>query len=947
MSRLNLSTQENYQRSKTDIGSVLLHPPPPVPNKQWLGGSQSIEPSKDIASIITATTVPRTGSFVAELSQRLEQAERMEEPVHSIKPTPPPTRSHHSSTRHSNHHLLVPFSPSAYVCASASACTCAYAYAYTYACTCASASTSASASTTSFYDYSSSSGSSNHLPTPIGLKKSVSSPKHRSASFSTLRFPLPRSTTGTNVNSMNSTCSTSSLATITSRKGWSYGPNISSWLSGSTSDDLESFNFPTKQRLLFPHLSLNACPTVLVSKASELSPPTTTTLQPSTEEKDTLLPSKEKIIKRRHVVHELIETENSYYNDMQLVKEVFYDKACASHSPLSAMDVKQLFSNLLAILAFESKFVPLLYEAYKQEKNEEERIGMGYSVPDTTSLGMHQKKFSFGSVFRLFMLQLVQVYGEYCKRHEDALHLLQELESKPAVSMFLNGCREDLKGRTMCWDLPSLLIKPVQRVLKYPLLLKELYSLTPPSHPDHEDLREANKGIQQVADTINELKRRKDIVEKIVREKKRTDMNRFRYTTGLSAEPTQDAVFDVLHWQFEAQQENARQWMQAIQEGGQQMKKTVEDLYTFLGHLETFYSTWESVRDKSVERVQSIHQATQTLSYTISHQVDTLIQDYMCHRVEAFLKLFETPSQVIRKRSKKLLDHDWVRDMKAKGDVPDKATQASADTYQSINAQLIDELPKFLALTRRYFVIIEEDHQKVQKTLTEHITREWRKCIEKYIQLDSTKNTRSYCTIISTYQRQMRNVQPCIDSLLSLRLDLLDRSSCSSSFLSSRESSESLMGMVNRSYYKRQWPGLSTTRETSSVYSSSLACIELETDKRNVGYQQSNGTPVEKMVYSKNSYESLISKQMSMNVYRAPVSFLVEGSDPVFECVILSNLKSQEPETLSVQKGDIVQIWLPKTHQDDTQWWYGSLKMQSTLSEPVFGWIPSWYCQRI
>lgn len=29
-----------------------------------------------------------------------------------------------------------------------------------------------------------------------------------------------------------------------------------------------------------------------------------------------------------------------------------------------------------------------------------------------------------------------------------------------------------MQGRTTCWDLSSLLIKPVQRVLKYPLLLR-------------------------------------------------------------------------------------------------------------------------------------------------------------------------------------------------------------------------------------------------------------------------------------------------------------------------------------------------------------------------------------------------------------------------------------------------------------------------------------------
>lgn len=92
------------------------------------------------------------------------------------------------------------------------------------------------------------------------------------------------------------------------------------------------------------------------------------------------------------------------------------------------------------------------------------------------------------------MPQIDQVYCEYCKRHEDAVLRLQELESKPDVQLFLNvsdicsllwrktrlfliwlppqKCRDELQGRTTSWDLGSLLIKPVQRVLKYPLLLR-------------------------------------------------------------------------------------------------------------------------------------------------------------------------------------------------------------------------------------------------------------------------------------------------------------------------------------------------------------------------------------------------------------------------------------------------------------------------------------------
>jgi hypothetical protein len=65
----------------------------------------------------------------------------------------------------------------------------------------------------------------------------------------------------------------------------------------------------------------------------------------------------------------------------------------------------------------------------------------------------------------------------------------------------------------------------VQRVLKYPLLLREILSLTPTTHQDYENLSVAVLEIQKVANNINEIKRRKDIVERIVGDKKRTEIN--------------------------------------------------------------------------------------------------------------------------------------------------------------------------------------------------------------------------------------------------------------------------------------------------------------------------------------------------------------------------------------------------------------------------------------
>lgn len=57
----------------------------------------------------------------------------------------------------------------------------------------------------------------------------------------------------------------------------------------------------------------------------------------------------------------------------------------------------------------------------------------------------------------------------------------------------------------------SLMIKPIQRVMKYPLLLCELRNSTPSSHPDFQALEDAYAAVKHINVNINELKRRKDL----------------------------------------------------------------------------------------------------------------------------------------------------------------------------------------------------------------------------------------------------------------------------------------------------------------------------------------------------------------------------------------------------------------------------------------------------
>lgn len=69
------------------------------------------------------------------------------------------------------------------------------------------------------------------------------------------------------------------------------------------------------------------------------------------------------------------------------------------------------------------------------------------------------------------------------------------------------------RGCTNYINLGSFLIKPVQRIMRYPLLLMELQGATPESHPDKNLIKDAVRAVKEINVNINEYKRRKDLGE--------------------------------------------------------------------------------------------------------------------------------------------------------------------------------------------------------------------------------------------------------------------------------------------------------------------------------------------------------------------------------------------------------------------------------------------------
>ncbi|XP_018424538.1 PREDICTED: phosphatidylinositol 3,4,5-trisphosphate-dependent Rac exchanger 1 protein [Nanorana parkeri] len=104
------------------------------------------------------------------------------------------------------------------------------------------------------------------------------------------------------------------------------------------------------------------------------------------------------------------------------------------------------------------------------------------------------------------------VYEEYCSNHEKALRLLMELNKVPNVRAFLLSCML-LGGRKTDIPLEGYLLTPIQRICKYPLLLKELAKRTTTKHPDHQPVQSALQAMKAVCTNINETKRQMEKLE--------------------------------------------------------------------------------------------------------------------------------------------------------------------------------------------------------------------------------------------------------------------------------------------------------------------------------------------------------------------------------------------------------------------------------------------------
>jgi cell division control protein 24 len=153
--------------------------------------------------------------------------------------------------------------------------------------------------------------------------------------------------------------------------------------------------------------------------------------------------------------------------------------------------IHYLFGNLNSLVDFQRRF--LIYLEEIGEKPAEEQ--------------------NFGSLFSQMEDQFA-VYEPYCSNFFSAQDLVvQEAPKLQKLAGILNPV----------YELPSMLIKPVQRICKYPLLLNQLIKSMKPDWPHYEDMEEGLESVKRVTEKVNETQRKHENIQVVDDLKRRVD----------------------------------------------------------------------------------------------------------------------------------------------------------------------------------------------------------------------------------------------------------------------------------------------------------------------------------------------------------------------------------------------------------------------------------------
>ncbi|XP_012277640.1 dynamin-binding protein [Orussus abietinus] len=436
----------------------------------------------------------------------------------------------------------------------------------------------------------------------------------------------------------------------------------------------------------------------------------------STDNASTLM-RKKKADQRQNVISELVITEREYVRDLKITYETFH-----LNSPQilesRGIDVAILFGNIEEVIEVAEELLDMMFRAMK---------------------GCDEEVQTIGPCFLKMSDKLQTVYGKYCGNHEAALSSLKKYEeNKEIMAIFEKGI-ETLRHQIACFDMSSILIKPVQRILKYPLMLNELTKCTETEHPDKLEVEEAWKVMTDVASHINEHKRKKDLVSKylhgdntLMRKMAKLNMHSVaKKSSRLSAKLS--ATLGLTNLSADPEFEELERQFKSLEKCTMQLAKDVEQCVLYLSDeamagevlSNLLHQYYQGTPNDTIKRLRE----TRTIIWTqFFKELKLCLEKKVCEPINSLMTFLEGPEMLITKRYDKLLDYDAAisRSEKNKDSRMVQEELATAKSnYEALNQQLLEELPILIGAATTILINCIEALASARRLLNGKVTNRY------------------------------------------------------------------------------------------------------------------------------------------------------------------------------------------------------------------------------
>ncbi|TPX63645.1 hypothetical protein CcCBS67573_g08616 [Chytriomyces confervae] len=187
--------------------------------------------------------------------------------------------------------------------------------------------------------------------------------------------------------------------------------------------------------------------------------------------------------KRGYIVFEILTTEQTYFHELNIVKNVI-QKKLVEMEILSSFSIKQIFDGMENLFQLHQLILTQLEEICSIDN---------WSASDST----------IAQIFLEHKDSIHSNYIQYINNRQTADKTIEDQQEKfPKFKDFLIQCTKSRE--TKFTDLKELLLRPMQRMTRYPLLLRELEKRTPDNHPDKPLIKQAIETVSSIALAVNQ-----------------------------------------------------------------------------------------------------------------------------------------------------------------------------------------------------------------------------------------------------------------------------------------------------------------------------------------------------------------------------------------------------------------------------------------------------------